>query len=245
MNPRQPIARERQDEVLLDALSHHRHVVLTHQAPAGWQLLKAKFVAGSPSTGSILVKLAPTPVDEMPEIPEPRSTFGAAFRVGHKKCLFNTTLQEIMRGADGVSLVLTWPESLEQVQRRVFERAQPPKGMVVAVRFWRHQPSGGGERSVRHGQLEDLSGGGMRIKSTDPDNLEVGATYRCAFAARPGRPPLVVDAILRHGEAGSGGRASLGFQFAGLDATAEGREVLARIADLVNRFKRSRSRPRR
>jgi hypothetical protein len=248
MTPSPALSGSRQDQLLLDAVAHQRHVVLTQQTPDGWRLFKGKFIAGSGATRSLMVKLAPSPSDSDVTLPEPGETLGTTFRVGHKKCMFSTPLEGVHRGGDGVSVTLRWPRDIQQIQRRVYERAQPPRGSVVAVRFWRtdrHGETVRDERDVKYGQLEDISCGGMRVRATEAVQVDVGRAYRCVFTTKTGKPPFVIDALLRHREAADHGRASLGFQFVGLDATEEGREVLARLARVIARLKRGRSQPHR
>jgi hypothetical protein len=50
----------------------------------------------------------------------------------------------------------------------------------------------------------------------------------------------VLDAVLRHREAAEQGRASLGFQFVGMETTPEGLRLLDRLVRIVNHFQRSR-----
>lgn len=140
-----------------------------------------------------------------------------------------------------------WPDQIQQLQRRAYERATPPKDMVIAVRFWREVgPIGvpAEARTVRYGQLEDLSAGGLRVKVSNPDDIQPGATYRCVIEPYPGKPPLILDAVVRHREAVDHGRASIGFQLVGLETTPEGRKALDRLARTVSRFQRARSRRR-
>jgi len=54
-----------------------------------------------------------------------------------------------------------------------------------------------------------------------------------------------VDGLIRHRQAADQGRACIGVQFVGLEATPEGRRVLARIARTVTQFQRTRARMRR
>jgi hypothetical protein len=134
------------------------------------------------------------------------------------------------------------------LQRRAYERAAPPHGTIVPVRFWREMPQGESApetRVVRHGQLEDLSCGGIRIKVSDAQDIAMGCTYRCVFAPRPGKPAVVLEGILRHREAAEHGRASLGFQFVGLETSVEGLRTLDRLARVVSHFQRSHGRPRK
>jgi hypothetical protein len=114
--------------------------------------------------------------------------------------------------------------------------------------MWREQPGSDPSleaRSVRHGQLEDLSVGGMRVKAADPSDFEVGCSYRCVLTPRPGKPALVLETLVRHKEAAEQSRASIGFQFVGLEATQEGRRILDRLAQTVSQFHRARSKARR
>jgi c-di-GMP-binding flagellar brake protein YcgR len=161
--------------------------------------------------------------------------------------MFESTVDRAQRGDDEGSLVLRWPSQVHQLQRRAFERSSPPPDTIVAVRFWRARPGherDSSERDVRHGQLEDISAGGMRIKVARPEDIEDDGLYCCTFVARQGKPPFLVDAQLRHREAAEGNRASLGFQFVGLEATAEGRRTLDRLARLVSHFQRAAARSR-
>jgi hypothetical protein len=182
-----------------------------------------------------------------PLLPQAGDVVGLTFRRGHKKSLGSALLRAVDRGAERVRFTTAWPEQLQQFQRRAFERGVPPRGTVIAVRFWREDPDGDTafeQREVRHGQIEDLSAGGMRVKTADVNNLELGATYRCVFAPRVGAPALIVDAALRHRETLPEGRVSLGWQFIGLETTPEGRKALDRLSRIVSQFHRVKIRPR-
>jgi c-di-GMP-binding flagellar brake protein YcgR len=156
----------------------------------------------------------------------------------------STTMKSVQTRSDGTLFTVAWPNYIEQLQRRAYERVAPPQGHVVAVRFWRDDAhlAAGETRMVRHGQLEDLSAGGMRIKVSEATDITLDAQYKCVFAPRAGGASLVVDATLRHREASDGGRASLGLNFLGLEATVEGRRMLDQLAKTVQHFQRSHSR---
>ena len=257
MSTTQTIGRERHDQVLEDAVRDERPLVLTYNSDAGWRTFKAAFVSGPAGSSGILVKLEPAADGVVGNLPTPGETLGGTFRLGHKKCMFSTALLSVQRqgegqprsGVDNDGSPLFWairrPEQLQQLQRRAYERAAPPKGSVIAVRFWREAAGGDAStdaRNVRHGQLEDISAGGMRIKVADPKDMSLDRTYRCVFTPRPGKPSLVLDAVLRHREAVDQGRASLGFQFVGMEATPEGLRLLDRLVRIVNHFQRSNAR---
>ncbi|MGB2985584.1 MAG: PilZ domain-containing protein [Phycisphaerae bacterium] len=248
MSTAQLIAKEKRDQILEGSIQQQRQLVLTHNSLEGWRTFKSSFVSGSASSGVALIK-APIPRDELvSRLPEPGDTLGVTFRLGHKKCMFGTILEPNQDQAQEGLVALRWPDHLQQLQRRVYERAEPPKGIVIPVRFRREGDASGSPveaRPVRHGQLEDMSAGGMRVKVADANDFQPGCTYRCVFAPHPGKPSLVVDALVRHREAADQGRASIGFQFIGLEATPEGRRVLDRLAQTVSHFQHARSRRQR
>ena len=248
MNSALAVVREQRDQILEDSIERQRLLVITHHSLQGWRAFKSQFVSGSSVSRVILVRTPLPREGAVTTPPEPGDTLGVTFRLGHKKCMFETRLEEVPGQTEEDVVALRWPDQLQQLQRRAYERAEPPKGVVVPVRLWREEASPATPveaRSVRYGQLEDLSAGGMRVKVADPREFHVGATFRCAFAPRPGKPALVVDALIRHREAGEQGRTSIGFQFIGLETTPEGRRVLERLARTVSHFQRTRSRNRR
>jgi hypothetical protein len=247
MTTTQSIDRERQDQVLLDSIRQQRQLVLTHGSAEGWRTFKALFMLGSPSSGELILRVPLDGETQALLMPHPGTTLGGTFRLGHKKCMFSTAMRDIRSAEDHSVVTVHWPQHLQQLQRRAYERAEPPRGTIVAVRFWREIDESPVEaRVVRHGQLEDLSCGGMRLKVADAHDVDMGSTYRCVFAPRPGKPSIVLDGILRHREAGERGRASLGFQFVGLETSTEGLRTLDRLARVVNHYQRAHHhRPRK
>ena len=241
------LAKTQQDRVLDESAQHERFAVLTHYGPDGWRLLKGRF-AQTEGEDAVVHLAIPWPNgNRRTLLPEPGESIGCTFRVGHKKCMFESTVDQTERLSEAASVVLRRPSQIQQLQRRVFERSMPPAGHIIAVRFWREdagRANDSGLRDIRHGQLQDLSAGGLRIKVSRPQDIEDGAVYRCTFTAKHGKPPFLVDAILRHREAIEDGRASLGFQHIGLEATADGHRTLDRLARLVSHFQRAAQRRR-
>ncbi len=242
------IVREQRDRILEDAIDQNRRVVLSHQTPDGWRTFKAEMTSGSPAVQSLSLSV------DVPEdlhdatLPKLGQTLGVTFREGHKKCMFGAAVESINERGHRWLVGLRWPVELQQLQRRAYERAKPPENTVVAVRLLRTTGVDADAleaRVVRHGQLEDVSAGGMRVLVSDPHDFELDATHRCIFSTRPGKPALVVDGLVRHREAVAHGRACIGFQFVGLEASAEGRRTLDRLARAVSQFCRARQRGRR
>jgi hypothetical protein len=239
------LTKDKLDEVLEESIEEKRQLVLAHHSPCGWRTFKSRFVAGSASSQSVSVE-APRIHDTDASLGlDPGAVLGVSFRLGHKKCIFSTILESIEDHAVDRVARLRWPDRLQYVQRRVFQRTEVPGSLVIAVRFWSEEASPQARidaRTVRHGQIEDVSAGGMRISVAACDGILVGSTYRCAFTLRPGKPPILLDALVRHREVPNHGRASIGFQFVGLEATPQGQRTLDRLAQAVGHFQRARSR---
>ncbi len=229
------------DRILEDSIARELRAVLTSRSPRGWRTFKSRFVSGSRESGKLCLSARLPDQETEHGLPGPGETVGVTFRVGHKKCMSSTTVQAVEPRDDGTLFTIAWPAYLEQLQRRAYERVAPPTGRVVAVRFWREdaQPSTGEKRLVRHAQLEDVSAGGMRIKVSDVTGIELDTLYKCVFAARSAAPSLVLEATLRHQEATECGRASLGFQFIGLETTPDGRSLLDQLARIVRQYQRA------
>lgn len=245
MSVTQTVPSDLQERLLLGAAAEQRRVVLTHQGTDGWRLYKGRFATNSGRADGLLVLVPAVSHEGRTLVLKTGDVLGCAFRDGHRKCICTTVIDDIRADGDNVLITLRTPEDIQQLQRRAFERAAPAVSNVIAVRFWQDGPgvpSGQSERNVRHGQLVDISAGGMRVNVPDPHRIVMDATYRCVFTTGPGKPAFVLDAFLRHREAEENGRAALGFQFVGLETTTEGRKTLDRLARLVSHFQRHRQR---
>lgn len=244
MSRTQSVDRPRQEEIIADAIREQRQLVLTYNLPDGWCRQKAVFVSGSPASREALVQAMLPENYQVIQLPSQGTVVGGSFRLGHKKCLFSATVRSCGPRARNVPISLTWPDHLSQLQRRAYERATPPRGQIIAVRFWEEKGEGMSPdaREVRHGQLEDISAGGMRLKVADALSVEMEKTYKAVLTPRQGKPALLLDAILRHREIAERNRASLGFQFVGLETSTDGLRMLDRLARLVSQFQRSQHR---
>lgn len=237
----QTVSRHQGEQSLVNAIQRRDRAVITLRLNDGWRTHSTEFVSGNKSAGRVTLLIRARADDATVELPAKGEGVGVTFRAGHKKCMFATIVADTPKNSDGLLITLEWPATVDRLQRRAFERVAPPQGIVIPVRFWKAAATGGeaGDRSnVRHAQLEDFSAGGMRIRTADLADIVIGAMYRCAFAPGKRGATLVVDARLRHREASDRGRASLGFQYIGLETTTEGRRTLTRIARMVQQFQR-------
>jgi len=243
MSGLQQLAPTQRDEILLDSIRRKVQVALCVQQETGFSRRKGRFLAGSAASDGLKIEVFSASDGDGPLNRDDR--VGVSFRVGHKKCMFRASVEDVEPRGRSVVVGMKWPAHLRQLQRRSYERVAPPPGVVIAVRFWRSDggpTSSGQSRDVRHGQLEDLSAGGLRLLVGDCTGLELEKEYQCIFAARTGDCAVLAPGVLRHIEALPSGRASLGFQFLGLEATEEGTTLLGRIARVVSQFKSTRAR---
>lgn len=253
------VVKENLDQILQDSIERRNLLVLTHDSPQGWRMFNSRFVGGAPSSHVFQIETPVARAGRDAQLPRRGDTLGVTFRFGHKKCMFSTILESIEVDGDEGMAALRWPDRLQQLGRRAYERARPPKDVIIAVRFWRTDATrgeaaggirsssreGSEDRAVCHGQLENLSAGGIRVRVADPNQIQVGDAYRCIFAPRPGKPSVILDAIVRHSEAAHQGRMSVGLQFVGMESAPQSRRTLDRLVRMVNEFQRARSYGRR
>ncbi len=230
----------RRDEIIADAALRQTQVVLTRHDDVGWQVQKSRFLGADEQGRRLFVALPSLGGGTGGFVPHCGELLGITFRRGHKKCLFNAKVTSIDDDTS-VGLELRWPDELQELQRRAYQRACPPPGRQIEVRFWAGE-SDWPDGSPRVGVLEDISAGGARVRSNDPGDFAPGQSIRLSFALQSKGPELVIDAIFRHRESRTKGVCSLGFQFVGLETTQEGQAMLSRIARVVTDFQRAAGR---
>jgi c-di-GMP-binding flagellar brake protein YcgR len=243
----EPVVVDESIRVLESAIADHASVVVTHQSSSGWRTCKGRFYRSSESGATFQVQLACTDDDgadgSWVRVGE---QVGLTFRSGRKKWMLSTRVERVDARTDSLLCSLCRPTTLQKLSRRAFERTSPPPNDAIAVRFWsvdgKDHARAASETRVWNGQLEDLSAGGMSVRVPESADAPIGFLHRCAFMPYPSAQCLMVDGILRHRRVCERGRASLGFQFVGLEMTSEGRRTIERILRATEQFQRSRAR---
>jgi hypothetical protein len=93
-----------------------------------------------------------------------------------------------------------------------------------------------------HGRLIDISAGGAKVVVPQPDgsaaiDFKKGQFVGVRFTPMPYETPVLVSAQIRNILPTADGRsAALGLQIVGLEASAEGREILARLTGIVEKY---------
>ena len=229
---------------LLTAMAQKRvPVTLTNKADNLWRVYKSRFVS---LRGNQLVLAQPLPdeVDGHME-PAPGQQVAVSFKKGYNKCLFLTQLiktdQYEVEPGNLIPVINVYaPEHIEKIQRRAYKRASALQDEQITVTFWQQQTDAA-PRQQWHGQLANLSAGGMAIIAGTDETAQLAENEPLSlqFVPLPGQEPICVDARLRHVTSqDQTGRTVLGIQFVGLDAHEEGRATLRRISRAVSVYLR-------
>jgi len=286
MTPTMLVSESRRDEIITDAVRRLTPLVVTRHEPAGWRAYKSQFAGCNPADRCLFIDPLTSEEGETAPSPMPGELLGIAFRRGHKKCLFQAMVRALpvppSVPGDARGSAVGWPDSLQELQRRVFQRACPPPDRTIRVRFRTTtvaptgattgdtttggmangtplamtaatvHPGAPGATVTAHadaieraGVMEDLSAGGIRVRCARADGLRVGDNVVVSFALRSRDPQFDIGAAYRHCEPRDDGGYSLGFQFLGLESSAEGQQTLARLARAVTDFQRAALRTRR
>jgi hypothetical protein len=180
---------------------------------------------------------------------------GVNFKHSYGKFVFDTVVVGLEPSADpqaGGMIVLAVPDRIGVVQRRSYFRVNVPESLKVNVVLWHRT----GSRQVTEpthnyfeGRLMDISAGGAQVivparsgrDNTAPGtgvfDFHKGQFIGVRFTPLPFETPLVFNAQIRNILPTADHSAlCLGLQIVGLEASDEGRHVLARIASVVERY---------
>jgi PilZ domain len=180
---------------------------------------------------------------------------GVNFKHAYGKFVFDTSVVALEPSADpdaGGTIVLAMPDRIGVVQRRSYFRVNVPESLKVSVVIW-HRTSQRRSKEAAHtyfeGHLMDISAGGAQLimplkgsagaaaSGVGESEFRKGQFVGARFTPMPYETPLMFTAQIRNvlPTADHGGLC-LGLQIVGLEASEEGRDVLARLAEVVDRY---------
>lgn len=204
------------------------------------------FVEGYHSTGK------PHPINIRMEQP-----VGMNFKHAYGKFVFDTVVVDLEPPSSpesGGTIVLAMPERIGVIQRRSYFRVNVPPVLKVNVVLWhrtgRRMPNEN-THAYYEARLMDISAGGAQVivplkRGSEAQAGVVGETdFRkgqfmgVRFTPMPYETPLMFSAQIRN-VLPTADRSGLciGLQIVGLEASAEGREVLGRLANVVDHYHR-------
>jgi hypothetical protein len=180
---------------------------------------------------------------------------GLNFKHAYGKFVFDTVVVGLEPSTDpqsGGTIVLTTPDRIGVVQRRSYFRVNVPDSLKVNVVIW-HRTGGRQTTEPIHnyseGRLMDISAGGAQITvpvrngraegtpGSGVFDFHKGQFIGARFTPLPFETPLVFNAQIRNILPTADHSAlCLGLQIVGLEASEEGRQILARIASVVEHY---------
>jgi hypothetical protein len=234
---------------LVEAARSRTPAVLTYQTSSGWAMVKTQFLDAGDANESLCLELAVQPGRLEEPMPEIGQELGVSFRRGSRKCVFTACLtacetQPTPGGRTRTLLRVTWPDAIQELQRRLYHRTPIPSGRFIPVDLWlaRARETPQAAPLAHRGRMLDLSAGGLSVEFPleSRPRWQEDDQLACRFAASAGRA-IEVTARVTNYERRSDGRVRVGLQFMGLDAGDRGRQVLQQISGLTQQLQRSGS----
>ena len=210
---------------------------------SGWEVYKSHFLGVR--ANRLIISQPLSDSGQGPLEPGRGQEVAITFKKGYSKCLFTTRVIgqeqfELEPGTTVPGLVVYCPEQVERIQRRAYNRVEPPTGQEVLVTFWNCEE---GQTSKQcEGLLLNLSAGGLgvSVRKEFQGDLYEGQLYQMEFVPLHGQGRLSVQGRLRHAadRPGHEGQLLLGFQFIGLEMSERGRSTIRRIGRVVSVYQR-------
>jgi hypothetical protein len=179
---------------------------------------------------------------------------GMSFKYGYGKFIFETNVTGLEPSPDspsGGQIILNIPAGIELVQRRSYFRVQVPESLEVDVAIWHRgsdspesappEQESPGDGNEMHGRLLDISAGGAQVAVSNDSagEFKKGQIVGLRFTPMPYETPISFNSQVRNIlPTADGSAACLGLQIVGLEASAEGRMVLARLVTVVEQYYR-------
>jgi hypothetical protein len=168
---------------------------------------------------------------------------GVSLKYRYGKVVFDTTVEGFEQSDnDGARIVLVVPDRVEIIQRRSFFRVNVPKSLKVNVTLWHRRNQDGRIKppdKYWQGKLVDISAGGLQVvidNSLAPD-FRKGQFVTLRFTPVPYEQPVMFNAQIRNTlPTANADGICLGMQIVGLEASAEGHEILRRLCDIIERY---------
>jgi len=229
---------EQSNDILLSAIEEKAHLRITLRLAREWTEMPSEFLAGD-MLKTITVRKFPSPWTEKMLAGQ---LLPCSFRKGNRKYLFVSAIIDCsqIQTNNGIeaAYVLSWPEGIQQVQRRIFFRAAVPPEMPLSVRIWPSVAaidSVPSESPLDTGKLIDISAGGTQVELNSPDILGLDKSYLLEIELPKPEAPVLVQAQARRIQAVAfTNQYRYGMQFLSLDHSPRGQETLMRLARFSN-----------
>jgi hypothetical protein len=223
-------------DFLSQACQEQSPVIASYLCDGKWHLLELKVCEFS---DDFVAFYAQTPCETL----KPEQPLGVCVHLGYFKYLFDTSVHAIETEGPLHRILLDLPGVVERIERRLYHRQPVPDTMKVKVLFWhRGYLDESNERPKElywEGRLLNLSAGGAQfeIDSRQKDYFKVGQLLGVQFTPMSYQKPFLLDSHVRYlKDQSENGHFRIGVEFLGLEASPEGREILARILEVIGHY---------
>jgi hypothetical protein len=244
------------EQILQNAIDHKVTAIMSYLSKGKWHVAKVLITAFDADRLSVQTTQSHHknhPININIEQP-----VGISFKYEYGKFVFDATVTDLQPATEpgaGGTIVLKTPQEIEVIQRRSYFRVEVPDALKVKVTLWRRRsrrdtsefaseaPGEGANYSL--GTLADISAGGAQVvldairgdDSATDVQFRNGQFIGMRFTPLPYETPLVLTAQIRNVlPRADGASIYLGLQIVGLEASPEGRRVLARLVGVVERY---------
>ena len=167
---------------------------------------------------------------------------------GYGKIMFDTAITNLLPSLDRTSggrVILAIPQKIEIIERRSYYRVPVPQEMQVSARIW-HQKSVDDESpcDMKHfwnARMVDISAGGLQVTAdaSQKQFFKAGQFIAIEFSPMAGEEPLRFNTQIRNIiPTADEEYLCIGLQTVNLEMSAEGRDKLRKICDVVERYHR-------
>ena len=244
-------------EILETAIAEQVPAIMSYLSKGKWHVAKVLLTNLGASRLSVEIWPNDKPHPINIHIHQP---VGVSLKYGYGKFVFDTTVVGLepspdpsRRGQSG-TIILAVPDRIEIVQRRSYYRVDVPKSLKVNVLLWHRGhnhvpgtvtcgpdglPDNSDEQNYYKGRLADISAGGAQIAldTAQKPDLRKGQFIGLTFTPMPYERPLIFDAQIRNIlPTADNKNICLGLQIVGLEASSEGRQILERLCNVVERY---------
>lgn len=240
----------RPQQILQAVLDEKVSAIMSYLSGGNWRLNRVLLTTVRPD--SFDVKITPLKKTFATDI-QPGRSVGISFKYGfgreYDKFVFGTQVISLKSsGAPGNNsrIALAMPQDIELVQRRSYFRIPVPKSLKVEVEFWNRESENHElvlpqDRRNWHGELVDISAGGMQIaiNAAEAAQFRKGLSIGLCFTPIPNETPLMFNTKIKNISPTADDKSiCLGLQMIGLEASPEGRLILQRLCNTVEEYRR-------
>jgi len=232
--------------ILQSAIENKIQSSLVYLSKSKWHLAKALFIRVD--DGGLAISILPPAPPQNPALAQsfdwkPRpvnihigQSVGLSFKHDDGKFVFETIIDDFEFSATasvGV-IMLQIPDEIELISRRSYFRVRVPEKLDIKADLWhRVFRENSGQAKRWQGRLVDLSAGGLQVAVPviDKPDFSEGQFVQITFAPLPSEQPMEFSAQIRNVLPTADGLCiCYGLQIIGLEASSEGRTILARLA---------------